>query len=178
MRKKALNNELKSEFVRALFVLKNLQVHHYGGKKHIVGKGISLDKSDNSYELNMPAFQLLKQLQMREAREEAGGALLSDMQDYLRVSKAAVSQMLGTLEGRGLITRETDPENRRTIIVRLTKEGAETIEQVERIFDEHINMIIDRFGEDDTREIIRLIYKFSDITSEVRNETDLSFIPR
>jgi DNA-binding MarR family transcriptional regulator len=173
-----VNEELRTEFVRALLELRNLQVHHYGGKKHIVGKGINSNAAECVYELNMPAFELLKQLQLREKKEETGSALLSEMQDYLRVSKAAISQMLGNLENRKLVTRETDPENRRAIIVKLTKEGHEMIEHVEQVFGEHINMIIDRFGEKDTKEIIRLIYKFSAIARDTNNETDLSFIPR
>ena len=92
------------------------------------------------------------------------------MREYLQVSKAAVSQMLGTLERRGLITRETDPENRRKIIVKLTKEGYETIKRFETSFDSHIGMMVERFGEKDTREIIRIIYKFADIIEDMHKE--------
>ena len=118
-------------------------------------------------DMNMPAFALLKQLQVREEKGETGGAWISEMKDYLCVSKAAVSQMLGSLEKRGLVTRAPDPENRRTIIVKLTDQGRELIEQYERSFDNYIGMLAERFGESDTREIIRLIYKFADISEEI-----------
>ncbi|MDR3209394.1 MAG: MarR family transcriptional regulator, partial [Oscillospiraceae bacterium] len=112
------------------------------------------------------AFRTLGKILGREEKGEEGGAWLSQMRDYLCVSKAAVSQMLSALEGKGFITREADPENRRTIIVKLTDRGREMIDKIEFEFDKNVGVLIDRFGEDDTREIIRLIYKFAGIIDE------------
>ena len=164
------NVELRGELWHALFVLKNLHFHRLGQKKFGLGGPWRRDANEGGPDLSMPGFALLKQLQQREERGETGGAWLSEMSDFLCVSKAAVSQLLGVLEGRGLVTREIDPENRRTIIVRLTGGGKEMIERVERGFDRYISMLIERFGEEDTREIIRLIYKFADIVEEVQND--------
>ena len=164
-----MNTELKGELLHALFVLKNLHFHKLGQKKFGFGGPWRRDVHEGGLDMNMPGFAMLKQLQQREERGESGGAWLSEMSDYLCVSKAAVSQTLGMLEGRGLVTRETDPENRRTIIVRLTAEGKETIERFERGFDSYIGLLIERFGEDDTREITRLIYKFAGIVEDIQN---------
>jgi len=150
--KSDINEDLKSDLLHALFVLRNMNYQRLRRWK---------------FDMNMPAFAMLKQLQIREDKGETSGAWLSEMRDYLCVSKAAVSQMLGTLERRGLVTRETDPDNRRTIIVKLTEGGRETILRHERGFDAFIGMMVDRFGETDTRDIIRLIYKFADITEEI-----------
>ena len=145
------NEDLKKEMLHALFVFRNLNHNRY--------KQWKLD-------INMPACALLMKLQLREAEGETGGTWLSEMREYLCVSKAAVSQMLNSLEKHGLVTRETDPNNRRVVIVKLTEAGREKIEEYERIFDDFIGVLVDRFGEKDTREIIRLIYKFAEITEE------------
>jgi len=166
------NEELKSELIHALFMFRNLHFHRFGGKKIGLMSGIGRGIMTGEFWVSMPAFALLKQLQIRESRGETGGAWLSEMRDYLCVSKAAVSQMLGTLESRGLITRETDPENRRTIIVRLTTEGRETIKRFEQGFDGHIGMVIERVGEKDTRELIRLINRITDIIGEIADESE------
>ena len=158
-----IDGDLKGELLHALFALRNVHVHKLGWMQ----PGSFGKWGRDGFDLNMPSFALLKQLQIREEKGESGGAWLSEMREYLQVSKAAVSQMLGSLEKRRLITREPDPENRRTIIVKLTKEGYETIERFEAGFDRHIGMIVERFGETDTREIIRLIYKFADIVKEL-----------
>jgi DNA-binding MarR family transcriptional regulator len=148
-----MNNSLTSELLHALFLLKNINYQRFRRWK---------------IDMNMPAFALLKQLQEREDKGETGGAWISEMTEYLCVSKAAVSQMLGSLEKRGLVTREPDPNNRRTIIVKLTEAGRDTIVQYERSFNNHIGMLVDRFGESDTKEIIRLIYKFAEIAEEIK----------
>jgi len=160
--------ELKGELLHALFALKNLHFHRLGQSEFGLG-GVSRRKCSLSGELglNIPEFALLQQLKLREERGESGGAWLAGIGEYLRVSKAAVSQMLGALEKRGLITREPDPSNRRTIIVKMTKKGNEMIGDFEREFDRYLVMLIERFGENDTREIIRLIYKFMGIAETI-----------
>jgi DNA-binding MarR family transcriptional regulator len=164
------NAELKDELLHALFMLRNLHFQQLGGRKP--GGGIRRDMMANEFGLSIPAFALLKQVQLREEKCETGGAWLSDMRDYLCISKAAVSQMLGTLEGRGFITREIDPNNRRTIIVKLTEEGCETIKRFELKFDSYTGIVIDRVGKKDTQEMIRLIYKLADIIRDIQNEPD------
>ena len=165
------NPELKSELLHALFALKNLHFHRLGQSEFGMG-GVPRRKcvAPGDPGLNIPEFALLKQLKLREERGESGGAWLTGMGEYLRVSKAAVSQMLGALEGRGLITRAPDPSNRRTIIVELTGKGIELIDEFEREFDRYLVLIIERFGEKDTREIIRLIYKFMEIIETTPKE--------
>lgn len=150
-KKSKVNEDLKKDLLHALFVLRNMSYQRIKQWR---------------FDMNMPAFAMLKQLQAREEKGVSGGAWLSEMTEYLCVSKAAVSQMLGTLEKRGLVTREPDPGNRRTVIVKLTPSGSETIEQYERSFDTFIGMLVERFGREDTSEIIRLIYKFAEITKE------------
>ena len=164
------DNELKREVMQALFMLRNMHFHRLDGRKYGVGGALRRDMMKDETGVSMPAFALLKQLQDREAKGESGGAWLSDMKDYLCVSKAAVSQMLGNLECRGFITRHVDPDNRRTIIVKLTAEGRETIGRFERMFNSYIVMVIERLGEEDTREMIRLIYRLADVTKEIQFE--------
>ena len=160
------HTELKNELMQALFMLRNLHFQRFDGRKYGVGNAIKRDMMRSELGVSMPAFALLKQLQDREERGETGGAWLSEMKDYLCVSKAAVSQMLGNLEARGFITRNTDPENRRTIIVKLTVEGREVIKRFECRLDSYIILLIEKLGENDMREMIRLIYRLADITKE------------
>jgi DNA-binding MarR family transcriptional regulator len=57
------------------------------------------------------------------------------MHETLSVSKAAVSQMLGSLEKRGFILRETDRDNRRRIIITVTKKGKSSINKGQKHLD-------------------------------------------
>ena len=152
--KNSSNTRLKDDFTHALLMLRNIQPHKI------------------SFALSVPAFVMLKSLKQREEKGEVGGTWISEMKDYLCVSKAAVSQLLSSLESKGLVTRETDSKDRRSIIVRLTPKGAEMIERIERNFDASIDMLINRIGEEDTREMIRLIYRIKDIIPEIQNEIE------
>ena len=148
------NTGQKSDLMRAFFKLRGLSFHQF-------------KEWQREFKLSMPAFALLKQAQLNEENGESGSTWIAELRDHLCVSKAAVSQMLGALEKHGLVTREADPENRRTIIVKPTEAGYRMIESVESRVDGYIDMLIERIGENDTSEMIRLIYRLADIFQEI-----------
>jgi DNA-binding MarR family transcriptional regulator len=47
----------------------------------------------------------------------------SELADQLQITRQSVNELLGHLEERGYVTRETDPANRRARLVRLTATG-------------------------------------------------------
>jgi DNA-binding MarR family transcriptional regulator len=89
------------------------------------------------------------------------------MHKTIAVSKAAVSQMLGSLEKRGYIQREIDRENRRKIIISLTNKGKVAVDKADKDLDELMSLIIDRFGEQDTRTFVKLLNQFEEVVDEV-----------
>ena len=97
---------------------------------------------------------------------EADQTAHQSMHETLSVSKAAVSQMLGSLEKRGCIRREIDPENRRKIIITITKKGKSAIDKGQKRMDELFSRIIEQFGEKDTRQFVRLLKRFAEVVDE------------
>ena len=55
----------------------------------------------------------------------AGDVPLSALIQDLRISKQAAGQLVDTLVMRGYLERQTDPDDRRRLVVRLTERGAE-----------------------------------------------------
>lgn len=106
----------------------------------------------------MPEYILMKMVS--EATDEY--ANLTDIREYLAVSKAAVSQMLSSLEKRGFVIREIDPENRRNLIVALTASGAEILRVKDAEADGRIEKILSIMGEQDAEQFVRLIQKMND----------------
>jgi DNA-binding MarR family transcriptional regulator len=94
------------------------------------------------------------------------------MHETLAVSKAAVSQMLGSLEKRGYIRREIDRDNRRKIIITLTEQGETAVDDAEKKMDALMSRIIMQFGEKDTRNFTRLLDRFSEVVDETVSKTD------
>jgi DNA-binding MarR family transcriptional regulator len=74
----------------------------------------------------------------------AGGELeLRALRARLRTSKANATEVVTTLEGRGLVQRFRLPHDRRAASVRLTVSGREV---VDRLFPEHTMRVRDAFA--------------------------------
>jgi MarR family 2-MHQ and catechol resistance regulon transcriptional repressor len=74
----------------------------------------------------------------------AGGELeLRALRARLRTSKANATEVVTTLEGRGLVQRFRLPHDRRAASVRLTVGGREV---VDRLFPEHTMRVADAFA--------------------------------
>jgi MarR family 2-MHQ and catechol resistance regulon transcriptional repressor len=74
----------------------------------------------------------------------AGGQLeLRTLRARLRTSKANATEVVTTLEARGLVTRQRMPADRRAATVTVTQRGEEL---VERLFPEHTRRVADAFA--------------------------------
>jgi MarR family 2-MHQ and catechol resistance regulon transcriptional repressor len=74
----------------------------------------------------------------------AGGELeLRTLRARLRTSKANATEVVTTLESRGLVTRERMPSDRRAATVAVTERGRAL---VERLFPEHTRRVADAFA--------------------------------
>jgi DNA-binding MarR family transcriptional regulator len=155
------NLELKSELVHVMFRLKGIGAPGPGGRRMA-----GLFRCRHGVNMAELAF-MTNLLPEGEDGLNIRHSGLSEMREYLCVSKAAVSQMVGALERKGFVTRETDPGNRRRIIVSLTEQGEEALKAVHQEFDYYVTEIIARFGETDMRQLIRLVGRLADTIAEV-----------
>jgi DNA-binding MarR family transcriptional regulator len=91
-----------------------------------------LDEALASHRLTRPSYLVL------DALERANGEALSQRELVARVRRTAgtVSVRLGRLQRAGLITREPDPENRRSVTVTLTDRGREWLRAARPDYEE------------------------------------------
>lgn len=80
-------------------------------------------------ELSMAHFRALGAL-----ADTGEGMPAGRLADAASLSPAAVTQMLDTLEARGMVSRERSPHDRRVVLVRLTPLGRERLEERRRRF--------------------------------------------
>ena len=120
-------------------------------------------------EAHMGEFLLLQALKGHHA-ETHGSTYVSDLHTRLPMSKPAVSQLLGGLEERGLIHREIDTGDRRKIAVTLTPEGKALMRRMQERMDGQFGLVLERFGEEDTRQLITLLSRLGDIIDEICHE--------
>ncbi len=76
------------------------------------------------FQLTRDEWRVLAALAESDAMKSTAAAL------YTTLDKMQVSRACGRLEGRGLIRRDEDPEDRRNKILRLTPEGRDLLDQV------------------------------------------------
>ncbi len=103
---------------------------HLNRIMHTVGRRLSGHLQD--YDLTLAQFGVLAQLQ---AVPDISQQMLAD---WLFVSKGNVVGLLNRLEGRGLVERRPDPEDGRTHVVSLTKQGAAL---AARVVPEHEELV-------------------------------------
>ena len=151
-----MSKELQNELVQAMFRLKKMMNR---------GLGRDLDNAN----ITMSEFILMREV-AENTKESYNPMALTEVREYLSVSKAAVSQMLNSLEKRGYILREIDPNNRRNIIVILTEEGKTAFEKKNQEFYDRFEMVIRGIGEKDVSQFIAMINKMSDAMGDFEEE--------
>lgn len=104
----------------------------------------------------------------RGENEEKPGTKISDLSAATEMSKPGVSQMLNTLEDKGLIERVMTKSDRRVVYVRLTEQGKEKLGETARQMSLLMGRIVEELGPEDTAELTRLIQKLNQIMSKLK----------
>lgn len=94
----------------------------------------------------------------------------SDIQEQLHISKPAVSQTLNSLEKKGYITREINPDDRRKIAVSITEKGYQILMQSEAYVNEALEEILCRFGTDNMEVLIDQLNELADIFYQLKEQ--------
>lgn len=66
----------------------------------------------------------------------SAGRSLRDLEESMETDKAALSRSVESLVGGGLVTRQQNPANRRTVVIALTPAGRKKVAQINRFSDE------------------------------------------
>ena len=147
-----MSKEIQNELVQAMFRLKKMMNR---------GLGRDLDNAN----ITMSEFILMREV-AKNTKESYNPMALTEVREYLSVSKAAVSQMINSLEKRGYLTREVDVNNRRNIIVVLTEVGQEVYQKKNQEFFDRFEKVIQGIGETNISHFIAMINKMADAMGE------------
>ena len=147
-----MSKEIQNELVQAMFRLKKMMNR---------GLGRDLDNAN----ITMSEFILMREV-AKNTKESYNPMALTEVREYLSVSKAAVSQIINSLEKRGYLTREVDVNNRRNIIVVLTEAGQEVYQKKNQEFFDRFEKVIQGIGETNISHFIAMINKMADAMGE------------
>ena len=87
-----------------------------------------------------------------------------------RVSTARIAKALNQLEAQGIVVRREDPADGRRTLVSLTDKGEELLKARQHEMDETVKRFLKELGEDDARDLLRLLGRISEIAPRLYKE--------
>lgn len=114
----------------------------------------------------MPHSEIMMLKMIRMNSSETEGVTISTLSELLEISKSAVSQAINTLENKEYVERLTTKNDRRLVYVRLTESGEQCLAKELQSFLKGMAQVFDKMGEEDTKDLLRLLKKLYLIVSE------------
>lgn len=103
-------------------------------------------------------------------KKETRWVRVSDLLKVLNMPAPGLSRTLRKLEMKGILERMQDKKDRRVTLVRLTDEGEKIINHCAVVISDYFDEVINRFGEEKTRELIRLNRELQQVMKDVSEE--------
>lgn len=153
-----MEKELEEQLVRSIFQFKRL-----------AATGFGMDIMNSSSQLNMTELMLMNEIADNTV-SSGNNVGISDVREYLSVSKPAVSQILNSLEKKGFILRDIDKRNRRNLIVTLTDAGRTVLESEFEKFNNKLKQIISFLGEEDVKKMIAIVNRMIEISNDLSDK--------
>ena len=101
------------------------------------------------------------------------GLKTSELTKRMCITKPATSKMLNIMEEKGYIERVSNKSDRRVVYVKLTKEGETFLKDQNKKFEVFTCKIVEKMGEEDTDNFIRLFGKLYDVIEELQYENEI-----
>lgn len=90
-----------------------------------------------------------------------GNVIPSDISNEMGITSARIAATLNSLEGKGLIVRRIDAEDRRRILIELTDLGKEQVQKHHQMTMNMTTNILKYLGEEDAVQFVRIMKKLS-----------------
>ena len=116
-------------------------------------------------ELSQMEGMILFYLDHNLGEENTLGIKVSSITKDLDIPKPTTSKLLNSLEERGYILRKIDRSDRRVTYISITEEGYACIKKIRTIRDQFVNDLLNKLGEHDAKELIRIIDKLHRIVT-------------
>lgn len=109
------------------------------------------------YGLNVWSFDVLATLRRQGSPYQLKP---TDLYSLLMLSSGAMTNRIDRLEQDGVVVRVRDPDDRRSVSVRLTPKGIELTDTVMPVLFEKENQFLEQFTKTETQTFIKLLRRF------------------
>jgi DNA-binding MarR family transcriptional regulator len=91
-----------------------------------------------------------------------GTMRLSELSEHLRIAPRSVTEVVDTLESRGLAQRRPDPADRRATLAELTERGSSVLDAIRAARGTEAERLFDRLSTTDRAHLARILRKLRD----------------
>lgn len=121
------------------------------------------------HELSMREYDVLYTL----TKCDGAGLRITELGQYVLLSQPALSRMIDRLVARGLLAREVDPQDRRSVLVSLTDAGRAAQRQVGRSHGRSVaQAITGALSASEQEQLLSLCRKLTHATSPELGDSD------
>jgi DNA-binding MarR family transcriptional regulator len=99
-----------------------------------------------------------------------GKATPADLAEKTGVTRATITGLLDGLEKEGLVERRPDPENRRSIQVKLTAAGQEFLDRVRPGYCRWFTSVVEPLNQDERQQLLVLLEKIQVRLGEISSQ--------
>jgi DNA-binding MarR family transcriptional regulator len=101
-----------------------------------------------------------------------GEARMTDMARYMSVSTAAMTGIVDRLVRDGYVVRAYDPEDRRTIRIKLTHKGASLVKKIKQQRRLAVMKVFGKISQAEREDYLRIFTRIHDILADEKNPRD------
>jgi DNA-binding MarR family transcriptional regulator len=95
-----------------------------------------------------------------------GELKVTEISKLLHITSPSVTQVVKTLEQQGLIERHFDPNDRRSVVLKLSQEGQRLTQEATVVFEEALQDLIEYLGEEESTQFVELLRKSAHFFTE------------
>jgi DNA-binding MarR family transcriptional regulator len=92
---------------------------------------------------------------------------MSDLAEALEMTPASASALIDRMDQRGFVTRRSDPEDRRTVLVELSRRGQHILDVMERGSSDHFAKLIEKMTPGEREALATTLRAFLRIGAEM-----------
>ncbi|WP_379130110.1 MarR family winged helix-turn-helix transcriptional regulator [Paenibacillus sp. sgz500958] len=96
----------------------------------------------------------------------AEGLKVSEISRFLGLTPPTVTQLVNSLEAKGMVERQADPSDRRVVRIMLTEQGKAITLKAKNHLDESLSRLVEYLGEEDSNKLADLLLKVHDFREQ------------
>ncbi|AHV99447.1 MarR family winged helix-turn-helix transcriptional regulator [Paenibacillus sabinae] len=121
---------------------------------------------------NKPSEMTLMLCIARNICSAKQGLKVSEISRLLGLTPPTVTQLINSLEAKGMVVRQADANDRRAVRVSLTEQGGKAAERAKEHRTATLNKLVDFLGEEDSNKLAELLLKVQAFAQEHRLEIE------